>query len=80
MSDDLKIVRAPMNDLRDMVAGLRRTADQIEAGEIPAPHNVVRVLDEGNCKITCRLYGLAAEPAAVAHLLLGIAQHQLETV
>lgn len=80
MTDALKVVQAPMNDLRDIIAGLRRTADQIESGELGEAHNVVLVIDKGNCEVICRLFGLAAEPAATAHLLLGIAQHQLETV
>ena len=64
------------NDLSDIPAGLRRMADEIEAGG--DVHAVAWVADYGDSDIRCGALGALSEPGAQAHLLFAIAQRKLE--
>jgi len=73
----LEVVTLPTPDVRDVPKMLRTLADDIEAGKYDAAHNLAWALDTGNGKVEVGLMGQAAETAAVAYLLFGLAQHKI---
>ena len=78
MSADLKIVSLPVHNVGDIATGLRNLADQIEKGERGHAHNLVWVIDRGDGHLDVGMLGPAAEPGAVGHMLLALAQRKLE--
>lgn len=66
----MEIVKLNTPNLRDVPAGLRRLADQMEAGQVPAAkHAVVIITTEDNEK-TFYLYGETVTYEHVAGLML----------
>lgn len=75
---NLNVIEFPGGDCSDIVKGLRKLADEIEAGDYDAAHNLVWVIDCGEGRLELGMLGQSPEAGAVAHLLLAMAQRKLE--
>lgn len=80
MSERLKVIEFPGNDIGELPRALRSLADQIEAGEYGDAHNLAWVVDCGAGRIEIGLLGQTAEPGAIAHYLFALGQRKLESV
>lgn len=75
----LNVVQFPENyTILDIPGGLRKLAEDIEAGDYVDSHNLVWAIDCGDGQIEAGLLGPAPEPAMTAHFLLCLAQRKLE--
>lgn len=77
----LSVIEAPA--MMTLPAGLRALAESIEAGKFDDAHNLVWVIDGGDHRIHVGMLGQcggSGVPGAEAHLLLALAQRQLEGV
>lgn len=63
-------VELPVLNLLDLAAGLRRIADDIEAGDLRETRNVAVVVDLPDRRVVAA-FGPAGSPLYVAGLLLG---------
>ena len=75
----MKVVDLPAHSVQDIAGGLRRLADDIEAGKYRDAYNVVWIVDCGNAKVEFGMLGRAAEPGAVVLLLMALAKQKLIT-
>lgn len=74
----LNVVEFPaMPGTQDIPAALRLLAAQIEAGEFADAHNLVWVIDCGNCNVQFGMMGPSESPGSQAHLLLSLACHRI---
>lgn len=75
---NLKVVSFPEHYAAlDIPASLRQLADQIEAGEHGACHNLLWIIDSGNGEIDIGLMGKTGEAAPTAFLLAAAAQKRI---
>lgn len=65
-------------NLQDVPFGLRRLADQIEAGDFGDSHNLVWVIDCGDSRLELGLLGASPESGPTAYLLLGKAMRRVD--
>lgn len=73
----MKVVELPTHSVGDVSGGLRRLADEIDAGKYSDAYNVVWIVDCGNANIEFGMLGQSAEPGACALLLLELAKYKL---
>jgi hypothetical protein len=71
------LLKLPEAHIGDVSGGLRRLADQIDAGEYGDAHAFAWVVDCGG-HIEVGMLGQTAEAGAVAHLLLALGMRKLE--
>lgn len=75
----MNVVELPTHSVKDIAGGLRRLADEIEAGKYLDAYNVVWIVDCGKARVEFGMLGHAAEPGAVVLLLMEIAKQKLIT-
>lgn len=75
----MNIVDLPAHNIWDISGGLRRLADDIDAGKYREAYNVVWIVDSGSGKVEFGMLGNAAEPGATVLLLMRIAEQKLLT-
>lgn len=73
----MKVVALPVHNVDDISGGLRRIADDIDAGKYREAYNLLWIVDCGNGKVESGMLGQAAEPVATAILLMRLAEHKL---
>lgn len=73
----MKVVELPTHNLADVSGGLRRLADDIDAGSYGDAFNLVWIIDCGNARIEHGMLGNAGEPAATAIMLMEMSKHKL---
>ena len=73
----MKLIEFPAHSVKDISGGLRRLADDIEAGKYRDAYNVVWIVDCGKARIEFGMLGNAAEPGAVVLLLMELAKQKL---
>lgn len=74
----LNVVRFPEHFAAlDIPESLRALADEIEAGEHGAAHNLLWVIDAGDGQIDLGLMGKAGEAGITAHFLAAAAQKRI---
>ena len=73
----MKVIELPAHSVQDMAGGLRRLADDIEAGKYRDAYNVVWIVDCGSARVEFGMLGRAAEPGAVVLLLMEMAKAKL---
>lgn len=76
----LNVVPFPYQNVGDVPVGLRRLADDIEAGKYLDAHLCGWVIDCGDGRVEIGLLGQTAEPGAVGYYLFGLAQRKLEQI
>ena len=77
MSEPFKLVSLPVHSVGDIAGGLRRLADDIEAGKYRDAYNVVWIVDCGSGTIELGMLGQSAEPGAVSLLLMKMAERKI---
>lgn len=71
----------PLSGILDVPGGLRKLADEIEAGKWGDAHNLAYAIDGGDGMIGVGMLGQSTrEPGTEAHLLYSIACQRLEGV
>jgi hypothetical protein len=73
----VKLIELPAHNIRDIAGGLRRLADDVEAGKYRDAYNVVWIVDCGSARVEFGMLGHAAEPGAVVLLLMEMAKAKL---
>lgn len=73
----MNLVELPVHSVKDIAGGLRRLADDVEAGKYLDAYNVVWIVDCGKARIEFGMLGNAAEPGAVVLLLMEMAKSKL---
>lgn len=73
----MKLVEFPAHSIKDIAGGLRRLADDIDAGKYLDAYNVVWIVDCGKARVEFGMLGHAAEPGAVVLLLMEMAKQKL---
>lgn len=73
----MNVVPIPTHSVSDISGGLRRLADDIDAGKHRDAYNVVWIVDCGSGTIEFGMLGKAAEPGATVLLLMKIAERKL---
>ena len=76
----INVVQFPELSMQSVPDGLRKLADQIDAGEFGDAHNLAWVIDEGEAALSVGLLGKCPEPAPTAYFLYGLAMRKLEMV
>lgn len=73
----MNVVDLPTHNVKDIAGGLRRLADEIDAGKFLDAYNLVWIIDCGKARIKYGMLGQAAEPGAVFLLLTEMAKQKL---
>jgi hypothetical protein len=73
----MKVVELPVHSVGDIANGLRRLADDIDAGKYRDAYNVVWIVDCGSGKVELGMLGQSAEPGAVSLLLMKLAERKI---
>jgi hypothetical protein len=73
----MNVVQLPTHSLGDVSGGLRRLADEIDAGKYRDAYNVVWIVDCGSGTIALGMLGQSAEPGAVSLLLMKLAERKI---
>lgn len=73
----MKLVTLPAHNIGDIAGGLRRLADDIDAGKYRDASNVVWIVDCGSGTVEFGMLGQAAEPGATVLLLMKMAEQKL---
>lgn len=73
----MKVVSLPSHNVSDISGGLRRLADDIDAGKFREAYNVVWIIDCGSGTVQTGMLGKSAEAGAVALLLMKLAEHKI---
>ncbi len=74
------LLQLPKSNIDDLPAGLRKLADEIEAGEFGDGHFLAWAIDCGAGRIEIGGLGQSAQPGTEAYFLYGLAQRKLEKV
>lgn len=73
----MKVIQLPVHDIADVAGGLRRLADEIDAGKYRDAYNVVWIVDCGSGTVELGMLGQSAEPGAVSILLMRLAEQKI---